>query len=250
MSVLLAALLLAGCAKESTDAYWLQGAAFSWEHFNHRVTHLEWAVDDQAPVAAIIGGTSTTGVSASLPDTCDPDTCGELPFTDSSDVALSWVSATSQRVVFARGSIDLVADAGLLQPGQQAPLGLLRRRAVDVAHERGLPVALRLGRRRRALLEMLAVFVDEVVRGVEQLQFGDMAVGRDHEVAGVVGVKVHDYEGETAAMENQVFRIVILWNHAAEEAGIFLLPQDVFDSPGRPDGPAHKASLLCLSIGI
>jgi len=136
MSVLLAALLLAGCAKESTDAYWLQGAAFSWEHFNHRVTHLEWAVDDQAPVAAIIGGTSTTGVSASLPDTCDPDTCGELPFTDSSDVALSWVSATSQRVVFARGSIDLVADAGGVSGTLTVPLP---RKA------KGVPVALIAG---------------------------------------------------------------------------------------------------------
>lgn len=107
----LALLLLPGCAGETTQAWWLQGAGFGWELFNHRVSHLEWAVDESGPTAAIIGGTSTTGVAASLPESCDPDTCEELPFSDTSLVDLRWVHATSERVVFARGSVELVATA-------------------------------------------------------------------------------------------------------------------------------------------
>lgn len=111
MLPLLPLLLLPACSRESTDAIWLQGASFGWDLFNHRVSHLEWTVDEDAAQAAIIGGTSTTGVSPELDAACDPDTCEELPFRDESLVELRWVHATSEDVVFARGSVELVANA-------------------------------------------------------------------------------------------------------------------------------------------
>ncbi|MCK6503689.1 hypothetical protein L6R53_09870 [Myxococcota bacterium] len=111
MHPLLALLLLPGCGREATEALWIQGAGFGWDLFNHRVSHAEWTVDEDGARAAIIGGTSTTGVSPELDAACDPDTCDELPFLDESLVELRWVHATSEDVVFARGSVELVADA-------------------------------------------------------------------------------------------------------------------------------------------
>ncbi|NOY24434.1 MAG: hypothetical protein GXP62_01040 [Oligoflexia bacterium] len=112
---LLAVLPLIGCSHDPTQAWWLQGAGYGWELFNHRVAHIEWGVDQNGPTAAFIGGTSTTGVAPQLDDTCDPDTCNELPFLDNANVDLRWLHATSSRVVFARGSVRLVADAAGVQ---------------------------------------------------------------------------------------------------------------------------------------
>ena len=111
MPALLTALWLAGCTQASSEAYWLQGADYAWVGFNHRVAHIEWGVDSDSPSAAVIGGTSTTGQQAELDKTCDPGTCFELPFIDASDVDVRWVHASSRRMVFARGSAELVATA-------------------------------------------------------------------------------------------------------------------------------------------
>lgn len=105
---LLLSLLLTGCSGESTSAVWLQGAGFEWKLFNHRVSHLQWGVDGGAPTSAIVGGTSTTGVSAELDETCDPDTCEELPFRDESLSFVRWVQASSERTVFATGTGELL----------------------------------------------------------------------------------------------------------------------------------------------
>lgn len=115
LSPLFALLLLTGCSHDPTQAWWLQGAGYGWELFNHRVAHIQWGVDQGGPTAAFIGGTSTTGVSPQLDDTCDPDTCNELPFLDNANVDLRWLHATSSRVVFAQGSVHLVADAAGVQ---------------------------------------------------------------------------------------------------------------------------------------
>lgn len=132
-ALLLAGLLLTGCSQDATDAYWLQGAGYRWNLFNHRVSHIEWGVDADGPTAAVIGGTSTTGVVPELADTCDPDTCDELPFLDESQVDLRWVHATSDKVVFARGSVTVVADSA---GGQETLTVALPRKA------KGDPVAI------------------------------------------------------------------------------------------------------------
>lgn len=122
MIPLLALTLLTGCSKEQTDAYWIQGAGYGWDLFNHRVSHLHWDVDADGRRAAIIGGTSTTGVPADLPDECESSSCQELPFLDDSEVQLRWVHASSKRTVFARGSAELLADAGGVSTSVSVPL--------------------------------------------------------------------------------------------------------------------------------
>ncbi|RME28973.1 MAG: hypothetical protein D6798_01170 [Deltaproteobacteria bacterium] len=143
------ALLLAACTDKSdhdsgpaspSSATWLQGAGYSWELFNHRVSHVEWGVGEAGAETAIIGGTSTTGVSPDLPDDCDPDTCDELPFRDDAAVTVRWVRATSSTVSFTTATASLVvgADGGEASVAVDLPDGatgdsfaLLRRLALD-----------------------------------------------------------------------------------------------------------------------
>lgn len=92
---------LAGCAEPVTFDL-ASGFGNRWELFNHRLAHASFGVGDAATIA-IIGGASTTGVVAELPEGCEADTCKEFPFFDDAAV---WVEADR---VSARG---LVAGQG------------------------------------------------------------------------------------------------------------------------------------------
>lgn len=110
-------LLAAGCGPGDADDVgpveltWMEGAGFGWEHFNHRVSHLEMRVHDAAASVAIIGGTSTTGLDTELDDQCDASTCGEVPVLDRSDVEVRWARATVPELSIARGTATLVVGA-------------------------------------------------------------------------------------------------------------------------------------------
>lgn len=107
-------LALLGCKPdgEPTSSAWIQGASYGWELFNHRVSHVQWRVTDSGVEAAIIGGTSTTGVTPTLPAGCDEATCDELPFLDDSAVEVGWVTAEDSEIAFTEGSATLLVGAG------------------------------------------------------------------------------------------------------------------------------------------
>jgi hypothetical protein len=64
-------LFILGCSADPVAHTFLEGFSYRWTRFNHRLSALHVAVDaDQAEVA-VIGGTSTTGVSPSLGVGCD-----------------------------------------------------------------------------------------------------------------------------------------------------------------------------------
>jgi hypothetical protein len=116
-------LLLAGCGGGESEIVTMEGFGYGWDLFNHRLSYLHAGVDAGADDAggeasiAVVGGTSTTGVTPQLDDTCDPDTCGEFPFVDDSLVELRWARAVSRGVIVGTGTIDLAADAdGDVQP--------------------------------------------------------------------------------------------------------------------------------------
>ncbi len=104
-------LFLLACSSEPSQGRWLQGAGFEWKLFNHRVSHLEWRGAEDPPRSAIVGGTSTTGQSASLPESCDPNLCEELPFRDESTSFLRWVQVESDEALFVAAQAELVVDA-------------------------------------------------------------------------------------------------------------------------------------------
>lgn len=96
-------LLLACDAEPDAEVVLLEGFDFGWRAFNHRIS----ALDAGTEAVAVVGGTSTTGVTPSLDDTCDPDTCKEFPFTDTADI---WVRT---RTVTAAGLTSAAASASL-----------------------------------------------------------------------------------------------------------------------------------------
>ncbi len=99
-----------GC-HDPTEAIWLEGAGYRWELFNHRVSHVELAVDDDGARASIVGGTSTTGEPADLPDECDGDTCSEFPFLDTAPIQIHWVRVSTAKAAFGTGQASLLATA-------------------------------------------------------------------------------------------------------------------------------------------
>ena len=101
--------LLSACTEGSVEL--LSGFEFGWEAFNHRLSHLEAQVEvaDGAGFieAAVVGGTSTTGVSPDLGETCDPDACQEFPFVDTADVVMTVTELSAPGLTWARGSATL-----------------------------------------------------------------------------------------------------------------------------------------------
>lgn len=96
-------LLLACDAEPDAEVVLLEGFDFGWRAFNHRIS----ALDAGAEAVAVVGGTSTTGVTPSLDDTCDPDTCKEFPFTDTADIRVRTRTVTAAGLVSAAASVSL-----------------------------------------------------------------------------------------------------------------------------------------------
>lgn len=95
----------------------IEGLGFEWVFFNHRLSYLQadvaTATDDRGRSGrfAVVGGTSTTAVPPDLPDTCDPDDCGEFPVHDRANVRLDAAFLVSKGVAAGTGAADLEADA-------------------------------------------------------------------------------------------------------------------------------------------
>jgi hypothetical protein len=100
-------LSLIGCQSYEGKASWMTGASYEWVGFNHRVAHWTAQVGDDHVTMAVIGGTSTTGERPALGDECDPDTCTEFPFLDSSDSKVGWGTVEGAEARFARGQVTL-----------------------------------------------------------------------------------------------------------------------------------------------
>ena len=62
-----------------------------------------------------------------------------------------------------------------------------------------------------------------------------MAVGRNHQVAGVVRINVHDDEAGVAFMEDEIFFILVGFRKNAEDAFARFVLFDIFHSPGSPN---------------
>ncbi len=103
-------LILVGCSKTPEQTFsTMEGFQYGWSSFNHRISHLEGAVDTEGGRIAVVGGTSTTGVDEDLPsDSCDPETCAEFPFVDSANIRLDWATATTSAVWVGQGQVELV----------------------------------------------------------------------------------------------------------------------------------------------
>ncbi|MEQ1572429.1 MAG: hypothetical protein ABMA64_42810 [Myxococcota bacterium] len=100
----------------------LEGFGFGWEYFNHRLSYLHVRPGSTSTEVAVVGGTSTTNqVLAPLPATCDV-ACEEFPFTDSSDVDVSWANLTSTRTAIVRGTVHLEVSAAGATGTVTAPL--------------------------------------------------------------------------------------------------------------------------------
>ena len=95
----------------------LSGFDFSWEHFNHRLSHLGITVGDDGAQVGVVGGTSTTGVEPTYAEGCDASTCAEFPFTDTANVS----------VLATRFSAGMTATVGtvLLDVEQPASVAVL-----------------------------------------------------------------------------------------------------------------------------
>jgi len=106
--VLLIPLLATGCFGEDVEISWLRGFGFGWTGFNHRVSYLHFAVEDDGLDMAIIGGASSTNYVPDLPEGCDPDACDELPFDDTSSVTIAWGRTTTS---LATGSAEATVFA-------------------------------------------------------------------------------------------------------------------------------------------
>jgi hypothetical protein len=83
------ALLAAGCG-EDPSIWWLRGLGFGWTSANHRLAYLDAGVGEEGLDYAVIGGASSTGWAPDLPEGCDPDTCSEYKFEDSTRVDIAW----------------------------------------------------------------------------------------------------------------------------------------------------------------
>lgn len=118
----LLALLLGGCGGNEFSGTWLEGYGYSWAAANHRVNFIEAVLAEDSVSLATIGGTSTTGVDADLSDSCDPSSCDEIPFLDSSLVQVDWARATTTEAVFASSTVELVATADGAEASLNIPL--------------------------------------------------------------------------------------------------------------------------------
>ena len=110
----LTAVWLCGCSPgyelitDDRQGVWLQGFGFEWVLFNHRMSYLEVTPSGDALGVAVVGGASTTGVSAEVNDGCETDHCKEFPFFDEADVDASWSVVTTDQAL-GLGSIELLA---------------------------------------------------------------------------------------------------------------------------------------------
>lgn len=113
-----------GCA-EPTTATWLLGTSAAWTGFNHRVSHWEAGVDADGAYAAFVGGTSTTGAFEPVPDGCDPDACGELPFVDGADLSVTRARIEDRGLGVTTGSasVDVGAEGGRVMLRLPLPAG-------------------------------------------------------------------------------------------------------------------------------
>ncbi|MCB9668315.1 MAG: hypothetical protein H6736_21825 [Alphaproteobacteria bacterium] len=128
---MLALFLLVGCGTESTATF-LRGNRFEWDYFNHRLSHLEYGIEDEQAHLAIVGGTSTTAFAPPLPAGCDVDTCTEFPFADRAQMRLDWGRVTTTQAVFGTGAASVVADADGETVTATIPLGARGRKVPHV----------------------------------------------------------------------------------------------------------------------
>ena len=99
---------LAGCTSlEEQDALWMRGAYFDWDLFNHRVSVLRFGFAGDEAEFAVVGGTSTTATPADLDDACDPMTCQEFPFADTSRVRLGWGRIVTDDAALGTATVSL-----------------------------------------------------------------------------------------------------------------------------------------------
>jgi hypothetical protein len=77
---------------------------------------------------------------------------------------------------------------------------------------------------------------------VQFIEVGYVLVRGNHQVSGIIGVKIHDHESQLAAMKDQVGGVIIAVDRVTEDTSRIFLSQYVFDAPRRPDGPIHTAS--------
>lgn len=110
------ALVLLGCGG-TAEFGTIEGLGYEWVFFNHRLSYLQADVSPASETSAregdfaVIGGTSTTAVGPDLPDTCDPDSCGEFPVHDSANVRLDAAFLVAKGVTTGRGAVALEADS-------------------------------------------------------------------------------------------------------------------------------------------
>ena len=110
----LSACALAACgpkedpAPQVVQGAWLQGFEFEWVLFNHRISYLEVSPTVDALNVAVVGGASTTGVSAEVEDGCESDHCKEFPFFDEADVQGAWGVLTTEQAL-GSASVELLA---------------------------------------------------------------------------------------------------------------------------------------------
>jgi len=125
---------------EAESATWLMTADWGWVAFNHRLSHLTVRADP--PSAAVIGGTSTTGVFPDLGPTCDPDSCKEFPVADTSSMVMVAGSVTTSDAAFRTGSVDIVASSSgdtavlsVAEPDREGDVvAVLRGLSLDTDH--------------------------------------------------------------------------------------------------------------------
>lgn len=110
MRVLPAVVLLCACQPGEPVA-WVEGFGYGWTGFNHRVSHIGFAIVDDEAEIAIVGGTSTSNEDPVLPGECDPDACFELSTNDTADVDLRWVRVAPKKERTGVEWVDIVADA-------------------------------------------------------------------------------------------------------------------------------------------
>ncbi len=101
------ALLLACAPDPGVEVALLHGFDFGWQAFNHRLSALDLGPDG----VAVVGGTSTTNVTPSLDESCDPDTCKEFPFVDTADVRIRTRTVSAPGLEATRGSGRLTVGA-------------------------------------------------------------------------------------------------------------------------------------------
>ncbi len=85
----------------------------------------------------------------------------------------------------------------------------------------------------RSLCEQHHLREDFTGEGFERIYMG---IGDDHEMTVGIGITVQDDKCMLAALENEVFRAVLLFNEGAKQAAVLLRAfQDVLHAPGCPE---------------